>query len=455
MPDFFKKYKEKQLKKILESHKDSINDISDLVGDQKPSLLFYFLADKIGYVLDNDPKKCFSKEGVEKRAKINKVLKIVARLSMKNPHVIVDRNTLIESDEKLPLIPELPDRPVIFSCNHYFKDDVSSTIISSPRNGYILFGSIPMLFGTIDGFFAWMNGIVAVNRKSKNSKSSVLSKAGYLLDLGGNMFYYAEGVHNKSMEKLSLDLFPGMYRLAKEKGALIVPMHHYIKDPLKSSLFKNKIYTVIDDPIDVSNMSEKEACEYIRDVHATWHYLLMEKYGKSTREESLNGFETANEAWDDFGKKYLKGIARYDAEIETSADYRPKTMVSYLSPNAKSVSESEIEIPHNCIIKAPKLDDEARKKVMDYLQLDEGNMEYLSDRDLESYYRVISWEEKIKNSDENRQWTGIEKPVARPEDVFAPIAELELDEGKDNLSDVVYARKLVKREKERDFQRRF
>ena len=135
MTNFIKEFKEKQLKKILESQKDNITSLKDLIGDDEPSFLFYILADKLGYVLDNDPEKCFSEEGIERRKKINKYLKILGKLSMRNPHVIVDRNTLMDSPQKLPLIPDLPDKPVIFSCNHYFKDDVSSTIVSSPRNG--------------------------------------------------------------------------------------------------------------------------------------------------------------------------------------------------------------------------------------------------------------------------------------------------------------------------------
>ena len=32
-----------------------------------------------------------------------------------------------------------------------------------------------------------------------------------------------------------------------------------------------------DDPIDITNMSEKEALKYYRDVLATWYYIMMEK----------------------------------------------------------------------------------------------------------------------------------------------------------------------------------
>ena len=42
--------------------------------------------------------------------------------------------------------------------------------------------------------------------------------------------------------------------------------------------FQTPIHTVIDDPIDITSMPEKEALEHYRDVLATWYYIMMEKY---------------------------------------------------------------------------------------------------------------------------------------------------------------------------------
>jgi hypothetical protein len=55
---------------------------------------------------------------------------------------------------------------------------------------------------------------------------------------------------------------------------------------------KNIIHTVVDDPIPLYTMQREEAIQYLRDNFASWTYKMMEKYGRSSREEELNGFYT-------------------------------------------------------------------------------------------------------------------------------------------------------------------
>ena len=43
----------------------------------------------------------------------------------------------------------------------------------------------------------------------------------------------------------------------------------------------------------MEGLSEQEGLTLLRDTMATWYFYLMEKYGHSTREELLEGFETA------------------------------------------------------------------------------------------------------------------------------------------------------------------
>lgn len=64
---------------------------------------------------------------------------------------------------------------------------------------------------------------------------------------------------------------------------------HYIRDC--SSQEK-------DNPIRIDNLSERAALEYLRDVLATWYYLMMEVYGKTTRENLLRGAASSIEAWE-------------------------------------------------------------------------------------------------------------------------------------------------------------
>jgi len=140
------------------------------------------------------------------------------------------------------------------------------------------------------------------------------------------LILFPEGVWNKTPDKLLLDFWPGAYRLAKETGCKIVPIIHYLADPHKK-YDGNMIHTVIADPISMEGLDEQEGQTILRDTMATWYFYLMEKYGQTTREELLVGFETADDAWESYMEMHTGCARYYDREIELCADYRPKQIV--------------------------------------------------------------------------------------------------------------------------------
>lgn len=313
---------------ILRKYSDSVDDLRDLIGDDEPSALFKILIDKLGYLLDNDPKNVLFEKSLKVRQNLNKIFKLVGPLFLSCPQIIENREALKKGE--FTDVPDkgilLPDDPVIWMPNHHFKDDALASVLAAYRNAYILFGSLPQFYNTIDGLTAWINGVIMVNRKNKLSRSSSLEKEKYAIDLGADLIIYPEGVWNKTPNQLILHLWPGIYRIAKEKNLKIVPIVHYIDKPYVMSK-SNTIRTVIDDPISIDGMSEKAGLEYLRDVLAYWYYLLLEKYGKTTREELLQGFNSSQEAWEYYLKERINTAARYDRSIELSADYRPKDII--------------------------------------------------------------------------------------------------------------------------------
>lgn len=319
---------ENEFKDILLKYSDSVDEIRDLIGDNEPSKIFSFLIEKLGYLLDNDPKNVLSKNSLIIRQKLNKLFKLVGPLFLSCAQTIENREALKqgiftgEPDKGIIL----PNESVIWMPNHHFKDDVLASVLAAYRNAYILFGSLPQFYNTIDGLTAWINGVVMVNRKNKLSRRSSLEKEKYAIDLGADLIIYPEGVWNKTPNQLILHLWPGIYRIAKEKNLKIVPIVHYIDKPYVMSK-SNTIRTVVDDPVSVDGMSEKAALEYLRDILAYWYYLLLEKYGKATREELLQGFSSSEEAWEYYLKERINTAARYDKSIELSADYRPKGII--------------------------------------------------------------------------------------------------------------------------------
>ena len=337
------------IEKILDKYPESLGSISDLLADKEPSFMFNCLINAFGYLLKNDPDKVLSKNGVLLRRKLNILIRTLGKGFLKCPQVIENRNILKNPDstEKDPGI-TLPDTPVIWAPNHYFKDDTLASITALKRHAYILFGSLPQFYNTFDGVTAWLNGVVMTNRKSGASKKASVPKAVKAMNYGADLLVFGEGVWNKSPNRLLLDFWPGIYRIAKETGCLVVPMAHYIEDPTNKKV-NNVIHTVVDDPIKIDNLSEKAGLDYLREIIATWHYLLMERYGKSTREKELQNHKTTIDAWEQALIDRVATADMYDTEIEFIADFRPKEIIlpeAVFQPIADISNISKLNAPH-------------------------------------------------------------------------------------------------------------
>ena len=301
-----------KIERIISDLGDAATGPADFFGDSEPSFLFQPMVKLMQPLLSCDPDKMISKASI-------RVRKILHPLLLKLLPAFLEYKQVIERNI------DIPQEPVIWCANHSFKDDIAASI-GSARHAYLLFGSFPMYFNTFDGVGAYINGVVMCNRKSRASKLAAQKAAKRVLNLGMDMLIFPEGVWNKTPDKLMLDLWPGACRLAKETGCKIVPVIHYLADPHKK-YEGNVIHTIIADPISMDGLAEQEGMELLRDTMATWYYRLMEKYGQTTRQELLEGFETADDAWEDYITMHTGCVKYYDREIELCADYRPKQIV--------------------------------------------------------------------------------------------------------------------------------
>lgn len=371
------------IKDFVYNNRKHLTGFVDLIGDREcPSRQFLYNIKHYGYLLDDDPKKVISKKDVFLRKIINdKLIKLVGPSQLKNKQVFENRKFLksdscdideVEKDDKIIL----PNSPVIWTPNHHFKDDVLASYLATSRQAYILFGSIPQFYNTIDGVLANLVGSLMTNRKVGSSKKASIDKAIRACELGSDILCFPEGVWNKYSNRLLLDFWPGIYRIAKETGAQVVPIAHYIYDPtLKMNKKLNLIHTVVDDPIDISSFSEKEGLEYLRDTIGTWYYLMMEKYGKTTRDELLNSYKKDNQqeisshqAYEQYMNDLLETVDWYDSEIELSYDYRPKDIIRQEDvfksiANVKNISARNIKDVDNAkkIVKIKKNEDYQRR----------------------------------------------------------------------------------------------
>lgn len=313
---------DKQLQKLLARSGDKITGPADLFGERKPSPIFYLMNRLTQNLHSCDPVKMVTRTGICARRLVHPILMLLLPLFMEYKQVFESKNALLGIDG--PDAPIELDGAAIWCPTHCFKDDVAGSIAA--HHGWIMFGSFPTFFNTLDGLGAYVSGVVLCNRKVKASKKASMEASKRLLDMGMDLILYPEGVWNKTPDKLMLPLWPGVYRIARETGCKIVPVIHYLADPHKK--YKgNVIHTVIADPISMEGLSEEEGLALLRDTMATWYFRLMEKYGQSTHEELLNGFETADDAWEDYIAMHTAAVEYYDKEAECFADYRPKHIV--------------------------------------------------------------------------------------------------------------------------------
>lgn len=310
--------------RCLEKMGNSVTGPQDLLGNAKPSVLFFPLSTMLRGLLTGKAEKMLSKTSMTLRRLIHPVIMLLVPAFMDYRQVFESRNHLLDIDAP-DEPPQLPQEPLIWCVNHGFKDDIAASIHTT-RHSYVFFGSLPHFYNTFDGAALFLNGVILCNRKLRSSKQNAYALAVRSLRQGNDLTILPEGVWNKTPEKLMIDLWPGIYRMAKETGSKVVPVVHYLADPHRKEK-GNVIHTVVADPISMEGLTEQEGLARLRDTMATWYYLMMEKYGRSTREELLAGFDNADDAWESYLAMHTGCVKYYDREIELTADYRPKHIV--------------------------------------------------------------------------------------------------------------------------------
>lgn len=362
----FTKQKQKYNEKVFRKYQDALCDFRDLIGDDCKGMsnMFYLLNKRYLHWLDNDPEKAVYEKEIKFRRKFYELLKLVGPSMLECTQVYENRKILNNPDSNEDDEPiKLPDKPVIFVANHGFHDDVLASVLDPNRHLYIIWGSIPLLYNTFNGFASSLVGAVCVNRKNKNSRNASISKAKKVMEYGTDILMFPEGGWNKTPEKLVLELWKGVYTLSCETQCDVVPITHYVRD-MEVLDKKNTIHTVVDDPIPLYTMQQEEAMQYLRDNFASWTYKMMEKYGRSSREEELKGFKNSQEKWHAHLLERMKGVDRYDSSIERTADYRPKHIIRpedvfepIANVKSKNISAKNIKM----IIEAQKLVKEANE----------------------------------------------------------------------------------------------
>lgn len=322
--------KDQYKRDVCERYSDALTSFEDLIGTgcEDMSLMYYLLNRHWLYLLENDAAKSVPKRYIDFRRKLYPLIRLLGAKMLACAQVIEDRDAFDDNQEKQMSDSKLvlPDRPVIIVANHGFRDDVLATVLAANRHALKVCGSLPMFYNSFNGFASSLIGDILVNRRCKQSRQALIEKAKRVLDLGTDLIIFPEGGWNKTSEKITLDLWGGVYEIAKVTGCDVVPIVHYNRDPEVLSK-SNTIHTVVGRPIPLYQMEKPEALRFLRDTLSTYQYIMMEKYGRSTREKEMQGFDTSHEKWEAHLTERMKAVEYYDVDVEKKSEYRPKHIV--------------------------------------------------------------------------------------------------------------------------------
>ena len=261
----------------------------------------------IDRLLDSDPKKVLSKGSIRARKIISPVLRFAIPFVTPNSKLRVLRRA------------RLPKQPVLFAPTHGFREDVEHTVVMAKRQAYVLNGSLTQLYRSVDGITSWLAGVIPIDRTKKESRASAKKKIVYALELGASVIMYPEGTWNKSPNQLMSGFFPGIYDVAKESGALVVPIATYRNG--------KKAYGIMEEAFDICAYDRETGLRVLRDKLATMQYEMMEQYGQAKRTDFPYGAE-ADAYWKQYVDDLMAQVKYYDYDVELHTKYVDKTVTS-------------------------------------------------------------------------------------------------------------------------------
>lgn len=238
----------------------------------------------------------------------------------------------IVTKEKIHLIsyPQLDiDTPYIFVSNHSFSNDIIAALATIDRSVYLLMGSTNQIEYNKLFYAAWVNGFIYVNRLDKNSRADAIPKMERVISSGTSVLLFPEGGHNNTENLLCNKLFSGVFYLARNTKAKVVPIAQYYEFGSKD------IYIRVGNPINMEDYnSRNEAISDLRDIIATmvWDNLvdfstpikrqdldenLHIKFMEQRRQEYLKNRWT-RDVWEEELTRYLCASERESAELINS-----------------------------------------------------------------------------------------------------------------------------------------
>ena len=261
------------------------------------------------YLLDNEPEKTISKIGIKNRKILFPITRRLAGPVCGTKGILVD---------KVPL----PKGPKIFAVTHTNNtEDISWALSFAGESAYLFCNGYNELMYTSEGIAMWLAGVIYVDRYDKVNRQASVKKAERVLNYGGNVMIFPEGVWNMSENLLVRKMYPGVYRIASLTKAPVIP--------ISTMVYDNVLYAIRGEKISLHEYEINDGLTVLRDTLASMKWELMEKYGKTSRADLLKDL-TPEEYWENFIKEYEATQIVYEHEVEKNDHFLDKDDFAYI-----------------------------------------------------------------------------------------------------------------------------
>lgn len=247
----------------------------------------------------------------------------IIRVPLKGILKVATKGKLVIDNNTKDILEE--NKPYIFVSTHYHSEDIITNLRALDRPTYALIGTTYQLEHNFQMYGAWLNGLVYVDRKDKESRAESLKVMKWLLEQGISVLIYIEGGWNNTENLLVQQIFSGAYKLSKETKTEVVPMSNFLEPET------NTIHISFSSPLKSYSYTKEEANSEIRDTLATLMFEQIKKYSVPIKraelskdyhekflEERRQEYYKYNTKWPTEYEEYYKAI---DEELTV---YRPK-----------------------------------------------------------------------------------------------------------------------------------
>ncbi len=203
----------------------------------------------------------------------------------------------------------IPDKPVIYACNHSQFTDIPIAMKATGKRSYTLLGKQNLYW--MDHIFFNLLGAIWVDRKNQKERSDAKAKILFYLRHGQSILWFPEGTWNLTDNLLMLPMRWGIIETADKTQAQIVPM------AIQYDRKKKECFVKFAEPIYGEKLTDyRIEIQMLRDTMATLRWELMEGCLKITARNEVDHKRLEEEK-----NEIIKEYPPLDWEYEKSVIY--------------------------------------------------------------------------------------------------------------------------------------